>query len=186
MHDAVALPLTAWESFYVIIGTSAAALTGLMFVVIAMISESGTGTSARQMGAFGTPTVVHFCSALLISAIVSAPWQELMHVALMLGFTGAAGVIYGAIVAFRARKTSYEPVLEDWLFHAVFPLLSYVSIGLAGIVLPRNPEPALFAVGAAAVLLVFIGIHNAWDTVTYVTFKRAQREGTVTEGEKIG
>jgi hypothetical protein len=30
-------------------------------------------------------------------------------------------------------------------------------------------------IGAATVLLVFIGIHNAWDTVTYVAVERAQR-----------
>ena len=29
---------------------------------------------------------------------------------------------------------------------------------------------ALFAIGAAALLLLFIGIHNAWDGVTYHVF----------------
>jgi hypothetical protein len=33
----------------------------------------------------------------------------------------------------------------------------------------------LFAVGAAALLLLFVGIHNAWDAVTYHVF--VNREG---------
>jgi len=47
-------------------------------------------------------------------------------------------------------------------------------IGEAGIQLPRGSTDVLFIVGGAALLLVFIGIHNAWDTVTYVTLERAR------------
>jgi len=43
-------------------------------------------------------------------------------------------------------------------------------------VLLGNPAPALFVIGAATVLLLFIGIHNAWDTVTYVALERSQPE----------
>jgi hypothetical protein len=37
----------------------------------------------------------------------------------------------------------------------------------ATVLLPRE---ALFGVGAAALLLLFIGIHNAWDAVFYHVF----------------
>jgi hypothetical protein len=30
---------------------------------------------------------------------------------------------------------------------------------------------ALFGIGAAAMLLLFVGIHNAWDAVTYHVFE---------------
>jgi hypothetical protein len=30
---------------------------------------------------------------------------------------------------------------------------------------------ALFGVAAATLLLLFVGIHNAWDSVTYITFE---------------
>jgi hypothetical protein len=39
------------------------------------------------------------------------------------------------------------------------------------------PRRALFVVGSAALLLLFVGIHNAWDIVTYHVFvKRHERE----------
>ena len=49
-----------------------------------------------------------------------------------------------------------------------------VSAGVAY----SHPRSALFLVGAAALLLLFIGIHNAWDTVTYHVFvkRHEQRE----------
>ena len=68
----------AWESFYVIVGSSAGALTGLQFVVLTLITEAGMirGTG-ETLAAFGSPNVVHFCAALLVSAILSAPWGGL-------------------------------------------------------------------------------------------------------------
>ncbi len=175
MEEAVASPLAAWENFYVIIGSSAAALTGLQFVVIALIAESRRRSTLREIDAFGTPTIVHFCAVLLMSAILSAPWHALSNVSLALGACGTAGVVYLVIVVKRARRqTGYKAVLEDWLWHAMFPLASYAVLLGAAVVLPRHPAPALFVSGATALLLLFIGIHNAWDTVTYVAVERWQ------------
>jgi hypothetical protein len=169
MEQAAQSPLIAWESFYVIVGSSGAALTGLQFVVIALIAESKTRSSARQIDAFGTPTIVHFCAVLLVSAILSAPWQGLSRVSLALGVCGLAGVVYGVIVVRRARsQTGYRPVWEDWLWHSVFPLVAYALLLIAAVVLRSYPQRALFVVGASALMLLFIGIHNAWDTVTYI------------------
>jgi hypothetical protein len=33
-----------------------------------------------------------------------------------------------------------------------------------------HTREALFGVGAAALLLLFIGIHNAWDSIVYLVF----------------
>jgi hypothetical protein len=180
MHEMVASPIAAiaaWESFYVIVGSSAAALTGLQFVVIALVAEAGRRSSSREIEAFGTPTVVHFCAALLVAAILSAPWRTLSNPALALGASGIAGVIYVAIVIRRARsQKGYQPVFEDWLWHTILPFFSYAGILVAAAFLQRSPAPALFVIAAAALLLVFIGIHNSWDTVTYITVGEGQQE----------
>jgi hypothetical protein len=168
----VASSLVAWQNFYVITGAAAATLTGLMFVVVTLIASrhGQVSASAEGIATFSTPSVVHFCTALLIAAILSAPWQALWNAGLLLGLCGLAGVIYAIIIIRRAhRQTAYEPVLEDWLWHATFPLISYTTLVVAAITLPVNPVPTLFGVGAATVLLLFIGIHNAWDNVTYIT-----------------
>ena len=180
MQEAVVSPLPVWQNFYVIIGSAAAALTGLMFVVITLIVGT-VGTQARRSGepiaAFNSPSVVHFCVALLVAALLSAPWQALWTVGLLLGLSGLGGVTYAVIVVRRMRRQAdYQPVLEDWLGHAVFPLVSYAALFVGAIVLPSNPVPALFVIGAATVLLLFIGIHNAWDAVTYIAVELPQLE----------
>ena len=183
MHE-MAAPIAAWESFYVIVGSSAAALTGLQFVVMALVADSGRQSSGGEIDAFGTPTVVHFSLALLVAAILSAPWSTLTNPGLALGATGLGGLIYGAIVIRRARKQKgYKPVFEDWLWHGILPFLSYLGLGAAGVFLPSYTVPALYGIGAATLLLVFIGIHNSWDTVTFITItqvlpaKEREQEG---------
>jgi len=161
--------LAEWESFYVIVGSSAAALTGLMFVVIALIADSDRPRSGQTISAFGTPTLLHFCAALIVSATLSAPWRNLPHLADAIGLYGGAGLAYTFLVVFRARRqTEYQPVAEDWLWHCVFPAASYVAMGAAAAMMRQAPEQAFFAIGGAVLGLVLIGIHNAWDTVTYV------------------
>jgi len=60
-----------WANFDVIVGSSGGALIGLQFVVITLIAGRRQRTQTGAVSAFGTPTVVHLTSALLVSAIMS-------------------------------------------------------------------------------------------------------------------
>jgi hypothetical protein len=169
------MPLTAWANFYVVVGSSAAALTGLMFVAVSLIQDAGTGSTGESISAFGTPPVVHFCAALLISVVLCAPWPAMSQVAVTLGLIGVAGVSYVAIVLGRARRQSeYQPVFADWLWHTLLPFVAYGALFVSSLVL-AGASGALFGTAAATLLLLFIGIHNAWDTVTYIAFLRLAR-----------
>jgi hypothetical protein len=173
----LASPLAAWESFYVIVGSSAAALTGLQFVVIALIADSERRRGSHEIAAFGTPTILHFCAALYVAAVISAPWHSLVSAAIALGAGGAAGLLYALNVIRRARRqTSYNLVGEDWIWYISLPVLAYGMLLGASLCVPRYAEHALFVVGAAVLLLVYIGIHNAWDTVTYIAVNLSNPE----------
>lgn len=175
MADPALAPLVRWENFYVVVGGAAGALTGLQFVVIALVADVGQRSSDAEIDAFATPTIVHFVVALWLSALLSAPWNELSSAAIMVALTGLAGLVYAFIVIRRAhRQTGYKPVFEDWLWHAALPVVGYASLLVAGLTLLTYERRALFTIGAVALLLVFIGIHNAWDTVTWITVRRSQ------------
>jgi len=167
--------LRRWTDFYVVVGSSAGALTGLQFVVIAIIAQTQAARGLLEIRAFGTPTIVHFCLALFLSAAVCAPWHALAGAAVCLALCGGAGAIYVCRVIQHARRqTGYTPDAGDWLWHAALPLAAYLSLLGAGIGLRWHPAGALFWVGATALGLLFIGIHNAWDAVTYVAITRRQ------------
>jgi hypothetical protein len=179
MQEALLSPLAPWHNFYSIIGSAAATLTGLLFVVITLISGVRVRVSSPGSGiaVFSTPNVVHFGAALLVAALLSAPWQALWPAGLLLGLAGLGGATYVIIVLRRARRQSdYQAVLEDWLWHTLFPLVSYTAFLVAALLLPGYAAPALFVIAAATVLLLFIGIHNAWDNVTYIAIELSQPE----------
>jgi hypothetical protein len=161
--------LSAWESFYVIVGSSGGALIGLQFVVITLIAERRHLATAGSLSAFGTPTVVHLAAALIVSAIMSAPWPSLGPLSIALLMCGLGGLAYGAVVIRRERRqTSYKPVLEDWLWYAALPCSVYAALALTAAFLRSNTESAMFAIAASALALLLIGIHNAWDSVTHI------------------
>ncbi|HET7563990.1 MAG TPA: hypothetical protein VFJ96_03270 [Gemmatimonadaceae bacterium] len=174
--------LGGWESFYVIVGSSGAALIGLQFVVITLVAERRSASESESIGAFGTPTVVHLGGALLISAIMSAPWPSLLAVALALAACGVAGVLYEATVVDRARRqTSYRPDREDWAWYIILPTCAFVVLALAALFLPTKTGGALFVIAGVALGLLLIAIHNAWDTVTYIAVSNPT--GDRTNGE---
>ena len=70
------------------------------------------------------------------------------------------------------RQTGYTPVLEDWLFHTVIPLAAYAVLFVAALLIVAHATGAMFAIAAMALLLLLTGIHNAWDTVTYIVVEQ--------------
>jgi hypothetical protein len=174
--------LARWANFYVIVGSSAGALTGLQFVVVALIAQSGGATSRREIRAFGTPTVIHFCAALVISVVMNIPWLAVLHLAECVGALAVIGLIYSLTVIVHAGKsTGYQPDAEDWFWYAGLPVLSYVLLGVGAILVWMLAPRSLFLIAAISVLFLFMGIRNSWDTVTYVALKRAQPSGQRSE-----
>jgi hypothetical protein len=163
--------LHGWETFYSVVGPSAGALIGLQFILITLIAMNPIPGDAQAGHAFGTPTVVHFAAVLLLSAVAVAPMESPVVLAWIVGFVGFGGVVYSAIVVRRMRsQNSYEPVLEDWFFHVLLPLAGYALLAAAACALSSHAVASAFAVGIAALLLLFVGLRNAWDSVTYYVF----------------
>jgi hypothetical protein len=163
--------LAAWDGFYAIVGSAAGALIGLQFVVMTLIAERPRKGMEEAGAAFATPTIVHFGAALLLSALLRAPWPTITIAAALWGLMGVSGVAYAVIVTRRMRKQAvYQPDFEDWLFHIGLPLAAYVILALSPFAAPSHTRESLFGVGAAALLLLFTGIHNAWDGVAYHVF----------------
>ena len=88
-----------------------------------------------------------------------------------------AGLVY-VILAIRhaRRQTGYSPDAEDWFWYSALPLVGYASLLGTGILLPRHPAMSLSVIAATALLLMFVGIHNAWDTVTYIAVQRRKEQ----------
>lgn len=171
--------LSAWSSFYIMTGSSAAALTGLMFVVITITAGDRSGNrSSDGISTYSTPTVMHFCAAFLVSALLVAPWHSVVYPAIALGLGGLYGLIYVARITYRAAHLlGYTPDLEDRTWYSIVPFLAYGVIFGGAVALPMLAGKGLFAVGVGVVLLIFLGIRNAWDVVTFLAVRGGDAGG---------
>jgi len=166
--------LSLWETFFFLVGSSGAALTGLMFVVISLAADSSQARTADTVNAFASPNVIHFVAVFFLSAVLTAPWQQLRNPAHVVGAGAIAGIVYVLIVLRRMlrQQAAYKPVLEDWVFHLVLPMTAYALLFVGAAGLSHDQSWALFLIGVVLFLLLSIGIHNAWDTVTYLVLTR--------------
>ena len=174
--------LSSWESFYVIVGSSGGALIGLQFVVITLIAGRRNlahgGRARAHSGRRRSCTLPARCSC---SAIMSAPWTSL-------------GILSIVLLGVRGRRAGLQrhrgpprpssdglragPGGLDLARGAAVRQLRGADTSSAALLI-ADSRHALFAIGTAALGLLVIGIHNAWDTVTHHRHLRLRRDGTV-------
>src|ERR1700761_8119266 len=113
--------LSEWQNFYVIVGSAAGGLTGLQFVVMALIADMPAVDEESQASTvFSTPSIVNFGVVLLLAAVEVMPWHSIRSVSIVWGLAGALGVLYTAIIGWRFNKQrAYTPVFEDYFYRVI-------------------------------------------------------------------
>jgi len=169
--------LSEWDSFYLIVGGAAGALIGLQFVVMTLVADKPTPGASEAGRSFGTPTVVHFSACLLLAALVRVPWPDVVDAFWAAGAAGVCGLIYMIVTALRIfHQHVYRPDLEDLTFHLALPTAAYGLLAVSSVCCVAHLGLALFGVGGAVLLLLFVGIHNAWDAVAYNVYVQRNRQ----------
>lgn len=170
--------LSHWANFYVILGSAAAALIGLQFIVITLIASlRRVAPAMREINAFATPNIILFSFALIISATMTAPWVGVWQPGWCCVVLGCVGFANGVAGFWHASKSSYKPDWEDWIWYSILPIIEHICLIGAGVLLIRNSEWVLPGVAFLTIAFLFTAIHNAWDTVTYVA-TRPEKEST--------
>ena len=169
--------LAGWENFYVIVGSSAGGLTGITFVVVALIRDVAGGARPTGLGIFVTPTIVHFGGVLALAAYLSMPHHSVASLSVGFGVAGLAGVIYGGVIGTNMRRHDgdYIPVREDWIWNVVFPTLAYGCLFAMAVLVWHRPARALYGVAALSLILLFIGIRNAWDIAVWMSLYKPRQ-----------
>jgi len=179
---AAAVPaLRDWSDFYVILGSAAGALTGLMFVVVALQSSdtSRRRASVELVETYSTPTVVHLASVLFVAALITTPRHSDLSLALCLAASGAAGTLYSAWILVQTRRIdAYHEFLSDWMWRHILPAMGYLGCLVAAPVVFSNADLALYLLAASALVMLFAGIHNAWDSAVWISSDHSDLDGT--------
>ena len=112
---------------------------------------------------------MHFFAAFLVSAILCAPWHTRILPGISMALVGIYGVAYVGRVMYRTRHLSaYTADLEDWTWYVVLPFVAYGVIAAGAIAYAVVSREGAFCRRRRRRPLIFIGIRNAWDIVTYL------------------
>ncbi len=172
MHSPTEL-LRDWHDFYLLIGTASATLVGLMFVAASIGASLFTMDKQTAMSAFIGATVVHFSSVLFICIMAAIPAHTFATLGGLIAAGGLAGLIYsGRIwVQIFIRRAFATIDVMDRLFYGVIPVLGYLLVTFAGGALLMRSRLSPEALAVAVIVLLFAGIHNAWDMMSWMVLR---------------
>jgi hypothetical protein len=159
-----------WENFFLMVGPSAASLIGLLFVVVTLTAGRDRATALRGTALYLTPTVFHFGTVLAVSVVAMAPGLPAVGTAELIDAMAGLGLVYTALIGIRlfvADGTAKPHWSDVWMYGALPPLI-YVGLALADSVEFEWPAYAPYAVATMLMILLFTGIRNAWDLVTWI------------------
>jgi len=153
-----------WDNFYILVGSAAGALIGLLFIVVTLTAGMDRDQALRGASRYMTPTVVQFAAALLVSAVASAPigagWQRAARVVLAVLLLAWALVNCWRMF-FQPMGASPAHWTDPW-FYAAAPAAAYLTLAVvAGV-------GWALGVGVMALAILILGVRNAWDLITWI------------------
>ena len=164
-----------WDSFYLMIGSAAAGLIGLLFVVATLTAGRDHTSAMRGASLYMSPTVFHFAVVLVISAATQAPGLARTTAGMIIGVAALAGFIYGVSVTLRLRRpnTQSPPHWTDLWCYGVYPTAIYLGLGVGAAGAGTEASWAADSVAITLLALLLLGIRNAWDLVTWLAPRRS-------------
>jgi len=159
-----------WTEYFFMIGSSAAALIGLMFVVVTLTAGRNREEVERGKTLYTSPIVWHLTVVLMLSAAAIAPAVSPRG----LGMAGATLGLLGAVIGLRSafgiarRPGAPDAAGFDIFWYGVAPALVYAGMVIAGLGMLAGRSWGASAVAADLLLLLLVSIHAEWDLVTYL------------------
>ena len=180
MHGNFSELVHAWHDFYLLIGTAAAALIGLMFVAVSVGANYLTESHTAAVQSFFTPTVVYFASVFVTCVLLLAPLGPTPLGAILLAL-GLGGLGYASVVWVRMGRRGFTATIDmpDRLWYALSPVAAHALVVVAAtVLLVHNQESGLEILGTAIVLQLLVAIRNAWDITAWIVMRSQQNKSS--------
>jgi hypothetical protein len=174
MPDTVSEALRNWHDFYLLVGGASATLAGLMLV--AMSLRSGLATERVGVQTFVRPTLIHFVYVLATASVVLIPTmtRTLLGVLLVLVGLTSFGFTLWTLPYLHRGYQKREVDTADLVWSFLMPSVSYLLYVGTGVGLLKGDRQAFSGLAVVTVLLLVVGIHNAWDLVVWRVVRKAE------------
>src|SRR5689334_20002780 len=124
-----------WENFYLIVGPSAGALIGLMFVVVTLTAGRDRQQVETGKHLYTSPIVWHLAVVLALSGAAVAPGISARLFGSVSGGLALLGIAMCArsAVGIARRRYSGDDSLFDTWWYGIIPGIVYVGLGVAAV-----------------------------------------------------
>ena len=162
-----------WGTFYLMVGSSAAALVGLLFVVVTINAESNAANREIGSRTFLTPTIFHFAMVFLVSTLAVMPDIDASIMALAVIVIGLIGLVVVGLAVGRIVFGRFPaPHWTDYIFYGLLPIIAYLGLLSSGVGLWLGAPFAVHGLAVVALGLLLLGLRDAWDLATWLSYHK--------------
>jgi hypothetical protein len=167
----------AWQSFYILVGTAAATLIGLMFVAITFGAGLITPQTSPTVRSFLDPTVTHFGQILLTACLMTIPTMVPMVLGVLL--VGLSALRMRALVRVfghmrEAHRTRHDIELSDWLTGIALPALCHTLLFATGVGFVKGYAAAFNGLAIITTVMLLTGVFSAWELMVWMAVARVR------------
>ena len=165
-----------WGEFYLLAGSAAAVLIGLIFVVVTLMQDKPRSTMMSGARLYMGPVVLQVSFVLVLSAAALNPRIDATQYAIVAAGVSLWGLYRGLVSTVGIARLKWNedpPHWTDKWFYGVFPTI--LSLGVAEVAWAFwAGEPwAVDGVALAVTANLLLAIRNEWDLVTWLAPMRA-------------
>lgn len=156
----------SWETYYLLAGTAAATLIGLLFVAISVGQESFRARASTHLQLFGGLTFNSFFYVLLVSILFLIPGMTEWGLGLPLLVLGAL-TLFGAVLQYRqARKIPSHRFGTNVARRFYVPIFCLAGVTVIGALVLFHVWQGLYGLVPVVIFLLASASQNAWALLT--------------------
>jgi len=159
-----------WGEFFLLVGSSAAVLIGLIFVVISLLQDRSRSSVLMGSRLYMGPIVLGVSFVLVLSAAALTKGMDRTTFAAITSVVAVWGFARGlmSIVGIRGLKGEDTAHWTDMWFYGAIPSLLYAALGVVAVALWNDWSWELDGLAAVITGLLLCVIRNEWDLITWI------------------
>ena len=162
--------LESWHEFYLMVGTAAVTLVGLLFVSLSFHLDVLLHERRAHLLAVARQAMLNFVGVLIISLSFLAPGMTARPLGMNLFMISAVFLVFGVSALFRAlRQRDSSPHSAFVLRRSLISLIGFAATAWVGFRMfsHRDPTEAYWLIGPMCMILGN-AVGTAWDLLVRV------------------
>ena len=157
-----------WHEFYLLAGSAAAVLIGLIFVVISLMQDRSRSSVLAGSKLYMGPIVLGVSFVLVLSAAALAPHLDRLDFAGVVAVIALWGFARGVQAVIGINQVRNEVHWSDIWFYGVVPCALYLALAIVAYAFWQDLAWAKTGLAVFVTGELLLAIRNEWDLITWI------------------